>query len=201
VNKSGLIDAVSKTTSLAKREAEEAVNALIHVVAGEVKSGRRVVVAGFGSFNPTRRGPRMGRNPQTGAPVAVSASRGVRFQASAMLKDVLNGRSPLPGSKKSAGRAGPARAGVTAGRTASRATKNAPGNVSRRAPAKKVAKRTLASTKKVVRRAPDKRAAKRAPARKAAKQSARKAVRRAPSRNSAKRVQARRAPKRSARRP
>ena len=60
VNKSGLIDAVSKTTSLAKRDAEEAVNALVHVVSKEVRSGRRVVVAGFGSFNPTHRGASYG---------------------------------------------------------------------------------------------------------------------------------------------
>ena len=74
MNKSGLIDAVSKTTSLAKRDAEDAVNALVHVVSKEVRSGRRVVVAGFGSFNPTHRGARMGRNPRTGAPVSISSS-------------------------------------------------------------------------------------------------------------------------------
>ena len=56
MNKSELIDTVSKTTSLTKGEADEAVNALIHAVVSEIKSGRRVVVAGFGSFNPTRRG-------------------------------------------------------------------------------------------------------------------------------------------------
>ena len=76
MNKSGLIDAVSKTTSLAKRDAEDAVNVLVHVVSKEVRSGRRVVVAGFGSFNPTHRGARMGRNPRTGAAVSISASRG-----------------------------------------------------------------------------------------------------------------------------
>ncbi len=96
MNKSGLIDAVSKTTSLAKRDAEEAVNALVHVVSKEVRSGRRVVVAGFGSFNPTHRGARMGRNPRTGAPVSISASRGVRFAASGMLKDILNGKAVPP---------------------------------------------------------------------------------------------------------
>ncbi len=108
MNKSGLIDAVSKTTSLAKRDAEEAVNALVHVVSKEVRSGRRVVVAGFGSFNPTHRGARMGRNPRTGAPVSISASRGVRFAASGTLKDVLNGKAsppelkaPSPPAKKS----------------------------------------------------------------------------------------------------
>ena len=99
MNKSGLIDAVSKTTSLAKREAEEAVNALVHVVSHEVRSGRRVVVAGFGSFNPTRRAARMGRNPQTGAPVSIAPARGVRFAASAMLKDILNGKATLPAPK------------------------------------------------------------------------------------------------------
>ena len=101
VNKSGLIDAVSKTTSLAKRDAEEAVNALVHVVSNEVRSGRRVVVAGFGSFNPTHRGARMGRNPRTGAPVSISASRGVRFAASGMLKDILNGKAAPPALKVS----------------------------------------------------------------------------------------------------
>ena len=101
MNKSGLIDAVSKTTSLAKRDAEEAVNAFVHVVSKEVRSGRRVVVAGFGSFNPTHRGARMGRNPRTGAPVSISASRGVRFAASGMLKDILNGKAAPPALKVS----------------------------------------------------------------------------------------------------
>jgi len=200
VNKSDLIDAVSKTTSLAKREADEAVNALIHAVTSEVKAGRRVVVAGFGSFNPTRRGARMGRNPQTGAPVSVAPSRGVRFAASAMLKDILNGKSPLPQLKPVLSSA------KAAGKAATRSAKKAPKKAAKRAPAKKAAKRASAKkaskraparktakkaakgTKKVVRRAPAKKAAKRAPARKAAKQSARKAP-------------ARRAAKRSARRP
>lgn len=188
MNKSELIDTVSKTTSLTKGEADEAVNALIHAVVSEVKSGRRVVVAGFGSFNPTRRGARMGRNPQTGAPVAIAASRGVRFGASAMLKDVLNGKAVLPQLKPLAA-SGKTSKAPKAAKKASRAAKKT---------SKKAAKR---STKKVVRRVPAKKAAKRAPARKAAKHSARKAVRRVPARSSSKRAPARKAAKRSARRP
>lgn len=196
MNKSELIDAVSKTTSLAKREADAAVNAFIHAVASEMKAGRRVVVAGFGSFNPTRRGARVGRNPQTGAPVAISASRGVRFAPSAMLKDILNGRSPLPqlrppASSRTAGSAG--KAAISSSRASTKTAKKS----TSRPPAEKVAQ----GSKKVVRRAPATKAAKRVRARKAANQSARKAVRRAPAKTSPKYVRARKAVKRSARRP
>ena len=64
MNKSGLIDAISTTTSLTKREAANAVNAVVHAVMSEVRSGRRVSLVGFGSFNPTQRGTRVGRHPQ-----------------------------------------------------------------------------------------------------------------------------------------
>jgi len=203
VNKSELIDAVSKTTSLAKREADEAVNAFIHAVASEVKAGRRVVVAGFGSFNPTRRGARMGRNPQTGTPVAISASRGVRFAASAMLKEVLNGRSSLPQLNASGTPTRAVKAGK-ATKSSSRASAKAVKKSSKRPAVKKSSKRPAGKkaaqgSKKVVRRAPATKAAKRVRARKAAKQSARKAVRRAPAKTSAKRVRAKKAVKRSAR--
>jgi DNA-binding protein HU-beta len=193
VNKSGLIDAVSKTTSLAKRDAEEAVNALVHVVSKEVRSGRRVVVAGFGSFNPTHRGARMGRNPRTGAPVSVSASRGVRFAASAMLKDVLNGKAPVPAPKVSAS---PAK--KTAKKSTGTVVKKATNKAAKKATKRVASKATKISTKKAVKRtagrAPKKvvgrapvRKTTRAPARKAARKSARKAAGRAPARKAIKR--------------
>jgi DNA-binding protein HU-beta len=189
VNKSGLIDAVSKTTSLAKRDAEEAVNALVHVVSNEVRSGRRVVVAGFGSFNPTHRGARLGRNPRTGAPVNISQSRGVRFAASAMLKDVLNGKAPLPAPKVSASPA--KKAAKKSPRTvATKTTKKATKRVATRATknsTKKAVRRTAGrAPKKVVGRAPVRKTT-RAPARKAARKSARKAAGRAPARKAIKR--------------
>lgn len=186
MNKSGLIDAVSKTTSLAKREAEQAVNAVVHVVASEVRSGRRVVVAGFGSFNPTHRGARVGRNPQTGAPVRIAATKGVRFAASGLLKDVLNGKAALavvktpPATKKTAkkGTKRTITATKTAGTAARRVTKR---------PGARASQRTARRGTTIVGRSPARRAAKRAPASKAAKQSARKATGRPPARTAAQR--------------
>jgi len=181
VNKSGLIDAVCKTTSLAKRDAEEAVNALVHVVSKEVRSGRRVVVAGFGSFNPTHRGARMGRNPRTGAPVSISASRGVRFAASGTFKDVLNGKASPPELKAPS----PPAKKVTK-KTAKNATKRVATKATKNSTKKAVTSTAGRATKKVVGRAPVRKTT-RAPARKAARKSARKAAGRAPARKAIKR--------------
>ena len=185
MNKSGLIDAVSKTTSLAKRDAEDAVNALVHVVSKEVRSGRRVVVAGFGSFNPTHRGARKGRNPRTGAPVSISASRGVRFAASGMLKDVLNGKAAPPALKVSTG---PAKKSskATAKKATTKTTKRVATKATKNSTKKAVKSTAGRASKKVVGRAPVRKTT-RAPARKAAKQSARKAAGRAPARKAIKR--------------
>jgi DNA-binding protein HU-beta len=197
VNKSGLIDAISNTTTLTKRETEDVVNALVHTVVSEVRAGRRVAVVGFGSFNPTQRGARMGRNPQTGAPVKIAASKGVRFAASSTLKDIVNGKAPLPALKSTTT---PARKVATPAKpvakkalkkTADKSTTKAV----RRAPARKLARRPVG---KVARRAPANKPAKRAPARKTAKRSANKAVRRAPVNRPAKHAPARKAAKRSA---
>jgi DNA-binding protein HU-beta len=189
VNKSGLIDAVSKTTSLAKRDAEGAVNALVHVVSKEVRSGRRVVVAGFGSFNPTHRGARLGRNPRTGAPVSISASRGVRFAASAMLKDVLNGKAALPAPRVSpspAKKAAKKSTRTVAKKATKKATKRVATKVTKNSTKKAVRTTAGRASKQVVGRAPVRKTT-RAPARKAARKSARKAAGRAPARKAIKR--------------
>ena len=192
VNKSGLIDAVSKTTSLPKRDAENVVNALVHVVSSEVRAGRRVVVSGFGSFNPTHRGARMGRNPRTGEAVRIASSRGVRFAASGSLKDVLNGKATLSAPKSAAKKKGSAKgAGKGTVRAAAKSTARKTSKKTVRAgtgPAKRVSKKSTTragvrsprgGSRKVVGRASTRRTT-RAPARKAARISARQAAGRPP---------------------
>ena len=208
VNKSELVEAISKTTSLAKRDAENAVNALVHTVVSEVKAGRRVAVVGFGAFRPTRRAARMGRNPQSGAAVRIPASKGVSFAASSTFKDVMNGRAPLGAPKvvvSGAARSAPA-AGTRKAAATKTAAKKAPAKkaAATKAPAKKVVAKKAAAAKAPAKRAvATKTAAKKAPAKKAAatKAPAKKAVakkavaRKAPVRRvAAARVPARKAP-------
>jgi DNA-binding protein HU-beta len=197
VNKSGLIDAISTTTSLTKREAENAVNAVVHVVMSEVRSGRRVSLTGFGSFNPTQRGARMGRNPQTGAPVKIASCKGVRFSAGSTLKGVVNGKTPLPALKTTPASVSrmTSTGKVTSEKGLKKTTNRSTKKAVRKAPATKVAP---APTGKISRSTSATKVAKRAPARKTAKRSANKAVRRAPANRPAKHAPARKAAKRSA---
>jgi DNA-binding protein HU-beta len=100
VNKSELITAVAGEADLEKRQAEKAVDAVVKTVMSEVRAGRKVSLIGFGSFNPTSRAARTGRNPRTGAPVRIAASRGVRFSVGSGFKSALNSRAT--GTKKAA---------------------------------------------------------------------------------------------------
>jgi len=102
VNKSQLIEAVGATAALEKRQAERAVDALMSTVMEAVRTGNRVALIGFGTFNPTRRNARMGRNPQTGAPVRINASKGVRFAPGSTFKGALNTNRPTKKAKKAA---------------------------------------------------------------------------------------------------
>src|SRR3954468_13322586 len=99
VNKSELVDQVIGSTGLEKRQAEAAVSSVIDAVIAQAKAGNRVSIFGFGTFTPTSRAARTGRNPQTGAPVKIAASKGVRFAPAQAFKTALNAKG---GSKKAA---------------------------------------------------------------------------------------------------
>lgn len=155
MNKSDLIDKVSESMGVARRDGEAAVNAVIHAVMSEVKAGKKVVITGFGAFGPSHRKARLGRNPRTGEPVKVVASKGVRFAPGATFKKVLSGRAPLPAPVKTVAKAATKKA----------AAKKAP---AKRTPANKGAGRKTVAKKSATKRASARKTtAKRASARKA----------------------------------
>jgi DNA-binding protein HU-beta len=105
VNRTELIDAVASSADLDKKQADAAVMAFISSVVSEIKAGNKVSVFGFGTFNPKSLAARTGRNPQTGAPVKIAASKAVRFAPAAAFKAALNTR----GTKKAAATKAPAK--------------------------------------------------------------------------------------------
>ena len=98
MNKSELVDHVRDAAGLDRRTAEAAVNAFVSAVMSDVRAGNKVSISGFGIFNPTSRAARIGRNPQTGAPVKIAASKSVRFAPAQAFKTELN----AGGGKKTA---------------------------------------------------------------------------------------------------
>ena len=55
-----------------------------------LRSGDTVSLVGFGTFNVKERPARTGRNPQTGAPIQISAAKVPSFKAGKGLKDAVN---------------------------------------------------------------------------------------------------------------
>lgn len=89
MNKSELVDKVANAADLSNAAAQKAVDALINTVQTAVSSGDKVTVPGFGAWSRTERKARMGRNPRTGEPVHIAASKGVKFTAGAGFKSAV----------------------------------------------------------------------------------------------------------------
>jgi DNA-binding protein HU-beta len=129
VNRTELVEAVASKTGLDKKQAESAVTAVTESVVTETKAGNKVTIFGFGTFSPSSRAARMGRNPQTGAPVRIAASRGVRFAPASAFKEALNSRGKAAAkktapAKKAAGKkAAPAKKASTKKASAAKAAK------------------------------------------------------------------------------
>ena len=90
VNKSELIDAIAASAEIPKASAGRALDAVIASITGALKGGDSVALIGFGTFDVKERAARTGRNPQTGQPIEIKASRVPSFKAGKALKDAVN---------------------------------------------------------------------------------------------------------------
>ena len=92
MNKADLVDLVNKDRGVqfeSRAAAERAVNAVIDAIKKGVQKDRSVQLAGFGTFTVRSRKARIGRNPKTGAPIRIAASRTVGFKPGANFKGSL----------------------------------------------------------------------------------------------------------------
>ncbi len=90
MNKTELIAAMAEAAEVSKKDAEKTLKAFTDVVADELKKGGKVQLVGFGTFEVSERAAREGRNPQSGKPMKIAASKAPRFKAGKALKDMLN---------------------------------------------------------------------------------------------------------------
>lgn len=90
MNKGELVEKVAEATGLTKKDGEAAVNAFIETIQKALKSGDKVAIAGFGTFDVSKRKAREGRNPQTGETIKIAASMSPKFKAGKSFKEMLN---------------------------------------------------------------------------------------------------------------
>jgi integration host factor subunit beta len=77
---------------LFQRDVERIVNTIFDEITETMARGDRVELRGFGAFSVKKRGSRVGRNPRTGASVAVAEKHVPFFKTGKLLRDRLNGR-------------------------------------------------------------------------------------------------------------
>lgn len=90
MTKADLVDQVIALGDLTRRDGEIIVDTLFESVISALKADDKVEVRGFGSFRTRKRNSRTGRNPKTGASVAVPAKRVPFFKPSKDLRDLVN---------------------------------------------------------------------------------------------------------------
>jgi DNA-binding protein HU-beta len=150
LNRKELVDSIQKHTSVARADVDKVLGSLIQHTQVAVKKGERVALVGFGTFERQDRKARTARNPRSGAPVKVKATKVPRFRAGQGFKDVVAGKATAPKltpvkatAKASTAKASTAKA-TTAKATTARATtakaSTAKAAVSRNSAAKSTAK-------------------------------------------------------------
>lgn len=91
MTKADIVEKVYQKIGFSKKEASELVEMVFNTLKDQLHSGEKVKISGFGNFLVRGKSERIGRNPQTGEQIMISARRVLTFRPSQVLKALLNG--------------------------------------------------------------------------------------------------------------
>lgn len=89
MTKGELIAQIAAEAKIKKADAERVLNALISVITDVLQKQGRLALAGFGTFTVAERKEREGRNPQTGEPLKIAATKVVKFKPGKSLRETI----------------------------------------------------------------------------------------------------------------
>ena len=115
LSRGDVISDIAAETQMPNAQVDQVIRAFEGALMRQLSSGGEVRMAGLGSFRVTSRKARAGRNPATGAPIQIAASKGVGFKAAKALKDAVGGakkgaKSPAKAAAKPAAKVAPVKA-------------------------------------------------------------------------------------------
>ena len=90
MNQAELIQEVAGEANLTKTQTQDAIRALLKTIVRVVADGDKVILVGFGSFEPKVRSAREGRNPKTGKTIQIPAARVPTFWAGKSFREAVN---------------------------------------------------------------------------------------------------------------
>jgi integration host factor subunit alpha len=92
MTKADIVERIYKEAGFSKKEAAELVDLVFKVIKDTLAKGEKVKISGFGNFSIRDKADRIGRNPQTGTAMNISARRVLTFKPSQILKEDITGR-------------------------------------------------------------------------------------------------------------
>ena len=90
MTKADIIEGVYEKVGFSKKESAEIVELVFDMVKETLERGDKIKISGFGNFQVRQKNARVGRNPQTGKEIEISARRVLTFRPSQVLKSALN---------------------------------------------------------------------------------------------------------------
>ena len=96
MTKAEIVEQMYERVAFSKNEAAELVEKVFDIMKDTLAEGEKVKISGFGNFVVRQKNARKGRNPQTGEPIKIKASKTVTFKAGKALKDAV----PMPKKSK-----------------------------------------------------------------------------------------------------
>jgi len=89
MTKSQLVTLLAEKSGITKTVANQILEALANTAVNETKKSGQFVIPGVGKLVKSQRKARMGRNPQTGAPIKIPAKTVVKFRVAKACKDAV----------------------------------------------------------------------------------------------------------------
>lgn len=92
LTKADIVERVYKEAGFSKKEAADLVDLVFQIIKDTLARGEKVKISGFGNFSIRDKATRIGRNPQTGQAMEISARRVLTFKPSQVLKEDVTSR-------------------------------------------------------------------------------------------------------------
>ena len=90
MTKADLVNKIFEQIGGTKKEAADLIEKLFDAMKNTILEGESIKISGFGNFIVRTKKPRIGRNPQTGETIEISARRVLTFKPSQVLRDAVN---------------------------------------------------------------------------------------------------------------
>jgi integration host factor subunit alpha len=99
MTKADIVEALYEKVGFSKKEAADLVELVFDTIKTTLSEGKKIKISGFGNFIVREKRSRVGRNPQTGESIEISARRVLTFRPSQVLRAEVNAAlegTPVP---------------------------------------------------------------------------------------------------------